>query len=196
MPKTCAEPILQRDMTPTPVIRINRAPVLTLWASIVARRSGYGEEEALTLGRAIAGLTAQSKGRRLGIYAPGSEASRKRVITQREEMGAGSVAFMGRELPCVRTELGLRALSGGSPIEPESVRAYLSSRFKDHLSVVEAQLTALATTFDPAELETRAMDLYMRFRPEVPKGEAGWGRMGLLDLDKVAGLAEEGRAAG
>ena len=49
-------------------IKINRAPVLTLWAAVVAERSGHDHKEALTLGKAVAGLNAQSKGRRLGIY--------------------------------------------------------------------------------------------------------------------------------
>ena len=46
-------------------IKINRAPVLTLWAAIVAERLGHDSHEALTLGKAVAGLNAQSKGRRL-----------------------------------------------------------------------------------------------------------------------------------
>ena len=45
-------------------------PVLTLWAAVVAERLGLNEDEALSLGKALAGLTAQSKGRRLGIYKP------------------------------------------------------------------------------------------------------------------------------
>jgi hypothetical protein len=49
-------------------ILINRAPVLTLWAATVAERLGFARDEALSLGKAVAGLTAQSKGRRLGIY--------------------------------------------------------------------------------------------------------------------------------
>ena len=49
-------------------IKINRAPVLTLWATIVAERMGYKNDEALTFGKAVAGLNAQSKGKRLGIY--------------------------------------------------------------------------------------------------------------------------------
>jgi hypothetical protein len=48
--------------------KINRAPVLTLWAAIVAERLGFDHDEALTLGRAVAGLNAQSKGKRLGIF--------------------------------------------------------------------------------------------------------------------------------
>lgn len=51
-------------------ISINRAPVLTLWASVVAQRLGLDKDEALSLGKALAGLTAQTKGRRLGIYQP------------------------------------------------------------------------------------------------------------------------------
>ena len=49
-------------------IKINRAPVLTLWATIVAERLGYKKDESLTFGKAVAGLNAQSKGKRLGIY--------------------------------------------------------------------------------------------------------------------------------
>ncbi len=53
---------------PNKKIKINRAPVLTLWATVVAERLGYDTETALTLGKAVAGLNSQSKGRRLGIY--------------------------------------------------------------------------------------------------------------------------------
>jgi hypothetical protein len=49
-------------------VKINRAPVLTLWATIVAERLGYDHDAALTLGKAVAGLNAQSKGRRLGLF--------------------------------------------------------------------------------------------------------------------------------
>jgi hypothetical protein len=48
-------------------VQINRAPVLTLWATVVAERLGHGHEAALTLGKAVAGLNAQSKARRLGM---------------------------------------------------------------------------------------------------------------------------------
>jgi hypothetical protein len=51
-------------------ILINRAPVLTLWAAVVAERLGFKQDEALSLGKAVAGLMAQSKGQRLGIFRP------------------------------------------------------------------------------------------------------------------------------
>lgn len=47
-------------------ITINRAPVLTLWAAVVAQRQGHSWEAALTFGHLIAGWLAQSKGRRWG----------------------------------------------------------------------------------------------------------------------------------
>ena len=49
---------------------INRAPVLTVWAAVVVERVGFGHAEALSLGGAVAGLSAQTKGRGPGIYAP------------------------------------------------------------------------------------------------------------------------------
>ena len=54
-------------------ISINRASVLTLWASVVAQRLGFDEDEALTLGKAVAGLNAQANGRRRGILKPHEE---------------------------------------------------------------------------------------------------------------------------
>lgn len=48
--------------------RINRAPVLTLWAAVVAEQIGLSHETALTAGQAVAGMTAHAKGVRLGIY--------------------------------------------------------------------------------------------------------------------------------
>ena len=41
---------------------VNRAPVLTLWAAVVTEVLGFGHDEALSLGRALAGLNASSKG--------------------------------------------------------------------------------------------------------------------------------------
>jgi len=43
-------------------VMVNRAPVLTLWAAVVAEVLGFEHDEALTLRRAVAGLNAYSKG--------------------------------------------------------------------------------------------------------------------------------------
>ena len=51
---------------PKKTVTINRAPVLTLWAAVVAEELGFDADTALTLGKAVAGLNAQTKGRSLG----------------------------------------------------------------------------------------------------------------------------------
>src|SRR5574338_627024 len=98
-------------------IKINRAPVLTLWATVVAERLGYGAETALTLGKAVAGLNARSKGRRLGIYEEKSEEAREKEAKlglssaegKQEQVQTELIAILGREVPAVKTPQGLRA---------------------------------------------------------------------------------------
>ena len=99
-------------------ITINRAPVLTLWAAIVAERQGYAPDTALTLGQSLAGLNAQSKGRRLGIY----EAKKETPEAGKKQVAAAarpeSVRLLGREVPTVKTAQGLRAAVEGKPVDP------------------------------------------------------------------------------
>jgi hypothetical protein len=162
-------------------IKINRAPVLTLWAAVVAERLGHSEAEALTLGKALAGLNAQSKGRRLGIYAPrprAETAAGEKEVTAPSE----TVGLMGRQIPVVRTRQGLRAADKGEAMEPASVRRYLESKFGDHLPDVQQAMSDLAQSYPPAELASHAFGLYEKFRPQIPQGERGWGAAGDLDL--------------
>ena len=94
---------------------MNRAPVLTLWAAVVAEVLGFEHDEALTLGRAVAGLNAYSKGVSLGIFQP----TPKEVKEQRQKMRQEetmTVDLLNRAVPAKRTDEGLRALSGESPI--------------------------------------------------------------------------------
>jgi hypothetical protein len=73
-------------------IQINRAPVLTLWTAVVAERLGFDHSEALTLGRALAGLTAHTKGVRLGIFEP---ASADEVRERRGQLAEGEQLDVG-----------------------------------------------------------------------------------------------------
>jgi hypothetical protein len=68
-------------------ILINRTPVLTLWAAIVAERLGFKHDEALSLGKAVAGLNAQSKGRHLGIFKPVPAEVKKARAQKRGDRG-------------------------------------------------------------------------------------------------------------
>src|SRR5690242_13149431 len=97
-------------------IKINRAPVLTLWATVVAERLGYGKDTALTLGKAVAGLNAQSKGRKLGIYEEKSEEEKKEEKKKEKAPEPEFVELLGRGIPTVKTSKGVRASIKGEEI--------------------------------------------------------------------------------
>lgn len=167
-------------------ILVNRAPVLTLWAAIVAQRLGFDEDEALTLGRALAGLNAQAKGRRLGIFKPHEKKPAEvRKIPAEERVG---IELMGRVIPAVNTPDGIRALQKDRPISPESVRRYLESKLGTHLDAVRQAMWELARAWPPKKLAEVAFHLYEQFRPEVPEGVRGWGAKGELDLQRIRSL--------
>jgi hypothetical protein len=169
-------------------IKINRAPVLTLWAAIVAERLGYDQKEALTFGKAVAGLNAQSKGRRLGIYEEKKDEEKDKKEEKSEKLEF--IEILGRGIPAVKTGQGLRAAIKGEQIDPESVQKYLKQKFGDDLDEVRAAMQALAKAYKPKQLETEAYSLYEKFRPKIPEGTKGWGAKGDLDLDYVRSLAD------
>jgi hypothetical protein len=161
-------------------VQINRAAVLTVWATIVAQRFGFNKKEALTLGKAVAGLNAQAKGRRLGIFKPHEQKAKEARDKKRGE--EFWIEVCGRPVPAKNTDDGIRAVKGDTAIEPASVQRYLETKFGDKLEVVVAALTELAKAYRPKELAQAAYPLYEKFRPAVPAGKAGWGAKGDLDL--------------
>jgi len=165
---------------------INRAPVLTLWAFVVAMRQGHEEEAALTLGQALAALNAQSKGRRLGIYESGEK---KEGEETKKAPAPATVRLLGRDVPIVKAGRGIRAAPGGKVIQPEAVNTYLERKFGEHLAEARTAMETLAKSMPPEQLETRGFSLYEKFRPQIPEGKKGWGAKGELDLDLIRHLA-------
>jgi hypothetical protein len=175
-------------------VRVNRAPVLTLWAATVAERLGFDWDEALTIGRVVAGLDAYSKGKALGLFNPRPKTVRD--MRNRLEPGATlRIELLHRAVPAIHTPEGIRALSNGKPVSPESVERYLESKFGGALPAVENAMRRLARAFPPEELARNAYKLYESFRPSVPEGLRGWGAAGTLDLDKIEALARAARSA-
>jgi hypothetical protein len=173
---------------PNKPISINRAPVLTLWATVVAERLGYKEDEALSLGKSLTGITAQRKGRRLGIIKPSEHKTSESKKKQADEIVL--IELLGSALPATRTDDGIRAVKDGKAITAESARRYLESKFGDSLDVAKSAMVALAKAFPPKELAKKAFHLYEQFRPEIPEGVKGWGAQGVLDLGLIAKLAK------
>ena len=166
-------------------MEINRAPVLTLWAVVVAERLGYGQVSALTLGRAWAGLNAQSKGRALGIF---QAKEKEKAAEASPGVEVEFVELMGRSIPATRGKTGYIALAKGKPMDPDSVRRYLDKKFGNDLEKVMDVMRDLAASYGRKELQVAAFALYEKFRPEIPKGTEGWGAKGELHLSRIRRL--------
>jgi hypothetical protein len=173
---------------PSETISINRAPVLTLWASEVAKRLGFREDEALSLAKVLAGLNAQAKGRRLGIFKPHEKGAKQARDKKRGE--EFWIELCGRPVPAKSTSDGIRAVRGTQAIDPASVRRYLESKFGDDLGKVRTAMGRLAASYTPKALDANAFSLYERFRPSIPDGVKGWGARGRLDLTLIEKLTK------
>lgn len=174
-------------------IEINRAPVLTLWAAVVAHRLGHDWQAALTLGKALAGLNAQSKGRRLGIF--GAKDAGEPESEEKEGPKAGELPeapLLGRLIAVTKTPAGLRAAADGKAIDADGVQRYLEQKFGDDLAPAREAMEALANSYPLKQLETQAFALYEAFRPKIPEGKKGWGAKGVLDLKRIRSLAKKG----
>jgi hypothetical protein len=132
---------------PTKNIKVNRAPVMTLWAAVVAERLGHDPEAALTLGKAVAGLNAQAKGRRLGIYEEPPDQTDETASSPRPMGGHLRVTVLGRPVPAVQTSQGVRATITGQPLDPARVRRSLKRAFGSELAAVQAALEELAQAY-------------------------------------------------
>jgi hypothetical protein len=170
-------------------ILINRAPVLTLWASTVAERLGFDRDEALSLGKAVAGLNAQSKGQRLGIFKPVPQEVKKARAQKRGKEFL--IEICGRQVPAINTPDGVRAVIKNQPIEAKSVELYLENKFGESLGTARAAMHDLANAFRPEQLSTNAFSLYEEFRPAIPAGVRGWGAKGNLNIDRIRSLGME-----
>jgi hypothetical protein len=126
----------------------------------------------------------------LGLFRP----TLKEVKEQRQKMckeETVTIDLLHRAVPAKHTDEGLRALSGESPIHPESVQKYLESKFGDALEDVFDAMRKLAKSLAPSQLAPKAYGLYEKFRPEIPPGKKGWGASGKLDLDLIRKMASD-----
>lgn len=180
----------------THTLTINRAPVLTLWAAVVAERLGYDRDEAASLGRAVAGMNAATKAGTLGLARRAGKAAGDRKPRPAAPGKLVPVELCGRIVTTVRTPAGLRVMKDGKPEDPAGAHRYLESKFGDALEAAREAMTALAKSLPRQELAERAFALYEAFRPAIPRGVKGWGAKGVLDLDVVRKLADQDRAAG
>jgi hypothetical protein len=176
--------------TPLP-IRVNRAPVLTLWATVVAERLGYPADTALmTIGRFVAGSSARAKARQLGISDEKQDAEERHARAAELKPQRQTIRLLGRDIPVVAASDGtLRAEDDGKPASAKNVQSYIARRFGDRLAETRAAMELLAASLPPEELNRVGFRLYERFRPDVPEGAQGWGAKGELRVERIVRAA-------
>ena len=166
-------------------ILVNRAPVLTLWAAIIAERLGHPADTALTLGRAVAGSAARVKARAIGREE--RKADRDADTPQLAEIHVTAPAFLlGKTIRLLPDANGeLRAADGDRAADPAAVERYLVKAFGGRLAEVRTAMEMLAARYEPAELNRIGFKLYEKFRPDVPPGNAGWAAKAVLEVEKI-----------
>jgi hypothetical protein len=171
-------------MASTPPIKVNRAPVLTLWAAVVAERLGHPPDTALSLASAVAGTAARAKARRLGITEERDHA--KVVHAAAPARPQDTVHLLGKKIRLTHNADGVVLAEGeGKPAPAAPVKAYVTKAFGDRLTAVRKAMEDLAARYEPEELNRIGFRLYEHFRPEVPPDVKGWGAKGALDLEKI-----------
>lgn len=174
------------DKLEKPII-INRAPVLELWGACVAHflHPDFSWDLCLSIGSSISSITAISKGRSIGTIPPPDESKDDASKDQSKKKGG--------DLPMVKVMGFPMTLKNDSVIvkgkpkttrEVSLVRKYGSD--ESYGKAKDAMIEALQDWKGKEDdLDAKAFHMYERFRPDVAKGQKGWGRKGELHLSKV-----------
>jgi hypothetical protein len=172
-------------------IKINRAPVLKLWSACVTQflHQSLPWSTCLSAGAAISAICAVAKGRSIGkISEPGDE-SEKKSKKEKEGDGFETLEVMHFKLR-LKVNDGLVYFGGKAQAAGEEV---LKKKFGDEYDGVKDVFVHGLGRWKgiEGELGEQAFGMYEEFRPTVPKGEKGWGRKGVLDLDAVKKAIED-----
>jgi hypothetical protein len=135
-------------------LTINRAPVLTLWAAVVAERLGHPPDTALTLGRAVAGSAARVKARSIGREERKSDRDADTPQLRPKHVTA-PVFLLGKSIRLLPNADGeLRAADGEQPADPAAVEKYLTKAFGEELAAVRTAMRKLAGRYDGQRLRS------------------------------------------
>ncbi|ORY80478.1 hypothetical protein BCR37DRAFT_70891 [Protomyces lactucae-debilis] len=162
----------ETDVRPEPV-KINRAPVLHLFAACVAQRQhpDLSWETCLSLGSAVSCVCALAKGRAIGKIAPRDKDKPRASHDENEMISVMQFDFAMKDG---------KALVGKSAKPPGE--GYLKGKFKDRYAETKdlMQESLESWSGDEETLAMKAFHMYERFRPDT-----GWGQSGQMNLELV-----------
>ena len=174
---------------------INRSPVLTLWTAIVAMNlyPQLSLEEGLSLGSAVASMTAKAKGTRLGIFRQQDAQDDAGAAPESGTKGTEvSFDILGVFVKATRTDVGIRSIVDGKAQDPGKTWSLLKRRFDDSLGFVMTEMDAAAKMAGGGdELRASAYQYYMHIRPDIPQGTKGWGAHGRLETGKLSSFYDK-----
>ncbi|KAF8339780.1 uncharacterized protein EI90DRAFT_2282659 [Cantharellus anzutake] len=163
------------------LVIINRAPVMTAWAAVVAERLKFTRAEALSIASVYAEKNASSKGVALGIFHKDKDSDFEGGSTQ------PYIELMGRK-PVMKTDAGeWRGIVKGEAAEPEMAYRYIQRSFKHLMGSVIGSMQLLQESYSPEELNKNGYDLYSQFRP----GQGGWGQRGEMRMQTLLDLRRQ-----
>ncbi|OBZ70197.1 hypothetical protein A0H81_09990 [Grifola frondosa] len=176
--------VLDEEAIKTKHTVINRAPIMTAWAFVVAERLGFQREEALSVASVYTEMNAITKGVSLGIFEEG-----KNKGMEASRHGAQPyVELMGRRPLYQTASSHWRALSAGAPVPPTPAFSYITRALRQTTPHILGALRLLAASYPPAELNSRGFALYADFRPSVE----GWGKRGEVHCSRILALRKAG----
>ena len=159
-------------------IKINRAPVLDLFAACAAQfeHPDLSWSTCLSIGSAVASICAVSKGRATGHFAE-KEPDEAKAKESKEKKEKSSVTVLKFELAL---EDGLACM--GTQKKPAN-EGYLKSKFGDRYDEVRTTMQEALASWKghEDEFDKTGFRMYEKFRP----GSGAWGQKGGLELEKV-----------
>lgn len=166
-----------------PII-INRAPVLELWGACVAHflHPDFSWNLCLSIGSSVSTITAISKGRSIGKIAPPEDDDSKNQ-TKKKEDDLPTVKIMGFPMTIKDDSVIVK----GKPKTTREVSLVRKYGSEERYGKAKDAMTEALQDWKGKEddLDAKAFHMYEQFRPDVAKGQKGWGRKGELHLSKV-----------
>ncbi|PWN33224.1 uncharacterized protein FA14DRAFT_161184 [Meira miltonrushii] len=196
--------VLEEDSLKGRYVYVNRAPIMTVWSTLVLERLGFERREALSLAHCYVNTTSTARGVSLGII-PASEQDK---ALSKISSNQPHFELMGVKIPLIK--LGQtqewRGISKGEVIGPDQAFNYMRKSMYQTLPLVIGSLSLLADSFvnpsvpkmkyeltdaeavevpGPDLLHAKAYELYTQFRPSTA-GE--WGKKSMFYCTKALAL--------
>jgi hypothetical protein len=129
-----------------------------------------------------------AKGRSIGTISEPDVDDSKKKDEKKKQIEADELEVMHFKL---RLKDGIVFLGGKAQNGSEDA---LKRKFGDHYDDVRGVFDESLQKWGERkeELDKLAFGMYEEFRPEVPKGQRGWGRKGILDLEKTRRIIGDG----